>query len=42
LTPDGDQVLGDWVQDLRQTCTQIDHLVDIYDRHMKEGKGEYH
>jgi DNA-binding PadR family transcriptional regulator len=42
LTAQGDQVLSDWIRDLRQTRRKIDHLVDIYDRHMEEGKGEHH
>ena len=42
LTAQGDQVLRGWVGDLRQTRRQIEHLVDIYDRHMEEGKGEHH
>jgi DNA-binding PadR family transcriptional regulator len=42
LTAQGDQVLGDWVRDLRQTRRQIDHLVETYDRHMEEGDGEHH
>ena len=42
LTAQGDQVLGGWVRDLRQTCRQIDHLVEIYDRHMEQGDGEHH
>ena len=42
LTAQGDQVLGDWVRDLRGTRRQIDHLVETYDRHMEEGDGEHH
>ena len=42
LTAQGDHALGDWMRDLRQTCRQIDHLVDRYDRHMEEGDGEHH
>ena len=42
LTAQGDQVLSGWVRELRQTRGQIDHLVDVYDRHMEQGDGEYH
>jgi PadR family transcriptional regulator PadR len=42
LTVEGDQVLEDWVRDLRRTRKQIGYLVNIYDRHMEEGEGEYH
>jgi poly-beta-hydroxybutyrate-responsive repressor len=42
LTVKGDQVLEDWVRDLRRTRKQIGYLVEIYDRHMEEGEGEHH
>lgn len=42
LTAQGDQVLRGWMGDLRQTRGQIDHLVDMYDRHMEQGQGEHH
>ena len=42
LSAQGDEVLGAYMRDLRQTHQQIGDLMDIYDRHMKEGKGEYH
>jgi DNA-binding PadR family transcriptional regulator len=42
LTVQGDQVLGGWVRDLRQTRGQIDHLVGTYDRHMEQGDSEHH
>jgi DNA-binding PadR family transcriptional regulator len=42
LTTAGDRVLGEWIRDLRQTRKQIEHLVDIYERHMEEGEGEHH
>ena len=42
LTAQGDEVLSGWVRDLRQTCKQIDHLIDTYGQHMDKGKGEHH
>ncbi len=42
LTTQGNEVLRGWVQDLEQTRAQIDHLIDTYSRHMKEGRGEHH
>jgi DNA-binding PadR family transcriptional regulator len=42
LTAQGDEVLGAYMQDLRQTHEQIGHLMDVYNRHIKEGKGEHH
>ena len=42
LTAQGDRVLGEWVRDLRQTRRQIDHLIEMYDRHMEDGDGEHH
>jgi DNA-binding PadR family transcriptional regulator len=42
LAAQGDEVLGAYMQDLRQTHEQIGDLMDIYDRHMKEGEGEHH
>ena len=42
LTPQGDEVLGWWAQDLQETRTMIDHLVSAYDQHMEEGEGEHH
>jgi PadR family transcriptional regulator PadR len=42
LTAQGDEVLGGWIQDLRQTRWQIDYLIDTYSQHMEEGEGEHH
>ena len=42
LVAQGDEVLRAYMQDLRQTHQQISDLMDSYDRHMKEGKGEHH
>jgi PadR family transcriptional regulator PadR len=42
LTSLGDEVLGWWAQDLRETRGMIDHLLGVYSRHMEEGDGEYH
>ena len=42
LTAQGDEVLSGWVQDLRQTRKQIDHLIDTYGQHMDSGQGEHH
>ena len=42
LTALGDEALGLWAQDLRETQRVIDHLVGTYQRHMEEGEGEHH
>lgn len=42
LTAPGDEVLGTWVQDLRETRGMIDHLLGVYNQHMEEGEGEHH
>jgi DNA-binding PadR family transcriptional regulator len=42
LTAQGDEVLGSYMQDLRQTHEQIGDLMDAYSRHMAEGEGEHH
>jgi len=42
LTTSGDNVLGAYIQDLRQTHEQIGNLMDVYTRHMEEGEGEHH
>ena len=42
LTAQGDQVLALWVQDLEQSRDKIDYLLAAYQRHMVEGRGEYH
>jgi len=42
LAPLGSEVLGWWMQDLRETRDMIDHLLDVHGRHMAEGQGEHH
>jgi DNA-binding PadR family transcriptional regulator len=42
LTALGDEVLGWWTQDLRETRRMIDQILGNYERHMEEGEGEYH
>ena len=42
LTTLGDEVLGRWTQDLRDTRRMIDNLLGAYSRHMEEGEGEHH
>jgi DNA-binding PadR family transcriptional regulator len=42
LTAQGDEVLGAYMQDLRQTHKQIGDLMDAYNRHLAKGEGEHH
>jgi PadR family transcriptional regulator PadR len=42
LAPLGNEVLGWWMKDLRETRDMIDHLLDAHRRHMAEGRGEHH
>jgi DNA-binding PadR family transcriptional regulator len=35
LQPMGDEVLGAWVRDMQRTREMIDHIMALYDRHMK-------
>jgi DNA-binding PadR family transcriptional regulator len=43
LAAPGDEVLGSYMRDLRQTRKRIGDLMDAYDRHMmKEGDDEHH
>ena len=42
LTARGAQVLSASMQDLRGARSQIDTLVDAYQRHMQEGNGDHH
>ena len=42
LTALGDEVLGLYVRDLRETRSMVDHLLAVYSQHMEEGEGEYH
>ena len=38
----GDEVLGRYTLELQETRETLDHFLDAYSRHMKEGKGEHH
>jgi hypothetical protein len=38
----GDELLGWWIRDLRETRHMIDHLLTAYGQHMEEGEGEHH
>jgi DNA-binding PadR family transcriptional regulator len=42
ITALGDEILALWVQDLEESRKRIDHLLEIYHRHMEEGAGEHH
>jgi PadR family transcriptional regulator PadR len=42
ITALGDEALALRVQDLEESRGRIDHLLKVYQRHMEEGKGEYH
>ena len=42
ITASGHNVLGAYMQDLRQTHTQIGHLMESYSQHMEEGEGDHH
>ncbi len=42
LTELGNEVLGWWTSDLRETAQIIEHFLDTYQRHMEEGEGDYH
>ena len=42
ITAVGDEVLAQWTQDLAESGRRISYLLKVYQRHMKEGKGEYH
>lgn len=42
LTSSGNEVLGWWMTDLRQTAEIIGHLLTSFSRHMEEGGGDYH
>jgi PadR family transcriptional regulator PadR len=37
----GDEVLGAYIQDLRQTHEQIGGLIDAYNRHIEKGEDEH-
>ena len=42
ITAVGDEALGTWAQDLNQARARIDHLLNVYNRHMEEDQGEHH
>lgn len=42
LTPHGDASLADWVGQLGETDQVLHRFLDRYDKHMREGEGEFH
>jgi PadR family transcriptional regulator PadR len=42
ITALGDEMLAQWVRDLEESRGRIDHLLNVYQRHMEEGEGEHH
>jgi PadR family transcriptional regulator PadR len=42
LTEDGHHHLSGWVESLRQTDSMLHHFLASYDRHIRDGRGEYH
>jgi DNA-binding PadR family transcriptional regulator len=38
----GDEMLDLWMYDLEESKGRIDHLLNVYQRHMEEGEGEHH
>jgi len=42
LTPEGDRYLSNWVNDLGETDRFLHYFLDTYEKHMKEGAGDYH
>jgi len=42
LTPFGDRILQEYLNDLRNTRNHIDRLIDDYEQHMKHGNGDFH
>jgi PadR family transcriptional regulator PadR len=42
ITALGDEMLALWVRDLEESRGRIDHLLNVYQRHMEEGEGEHH
>lgn len=42
ITAQGDEMLALWAQDLEEARSRIDHLLEAYRHHMKEGIGEHH
>ena len=42
LTESGDEILAAWIQDLKESKSRIDNLLNAYHTHMKEGEGDHH
>lgn len=42
LTSLGDEVLRWWTEDLKETRKMINHMLNAYAQHMKEGEGVHH
>ena len=42
LTEEGHHHLSDWVESLQQTDSVLHHFLTTYDRHIRDGRGEYH
>lgn len=42
LTALGDEVLRWWTDDLRETRSIINRILDTHSRHMEDGEGDYH
>ena len=42
ITALGNEMLALWTQDLEESGKRIDHLLQVYHRHMEEGEGAYH
>jgi len=42
ITELGDEILAVWAQDLEEAKQRIEHLLDVYHRHMEEGTGAHH
>ncbi len=42
LTKAGHRHLTEWVEDLQETDNVLHHFLAAYDRHMREGAGDYH
>ena len=41
LTRAGDDMLARWAEDLERTRQGIDHLLEVYREHIREGQGEH-
>lgn len=42
LTALGDEALALWITDLEETRASIDHVLESYGQHMREGQGAHH